>query len=173
MELDIIPLLLALLPALLVGVIAFYFFNLHTKNEEHRRRFLLQKESQKQALPLRLQAYERLALFLERIAPGNLLIRVVPTSNDKEDYEMLLSKMIEQEYEHNLTQQIYISDACWNIIRTAKNTTISLIRKTKSNPEVLDADEFRKTILTELIDKNSPSDTALEFLKKEVAEIFQ
>ena len=67
-----------LLPAIIVGVISYHFFNTHTKQEDGRRRFLLHKDSQKTALPLKLQAYERLTLFLERIAPGNLLTRVKP-----------------------------------------------------------------------------------------------
>ncbi len=46
-----------LLPAVVTGVVAFYFFRLHTRNEEGRRRYLLHKESQKSALPIRLQAY--------------------------------------------------------------------------------------------------------------------
>ncbi len=172
MDLKILDLLLALLPALLVGLIAFYFFNLHTKNEESRRRFLLHRENQKQALPLRLQAYERMALLLERISPGNILLRVAPISDDKDDYETLLSQTIEQEFEHNITQQIYISDECWNIIRTAKNTTITLIRKTKNTDEVTNAEDLRKVILTKLVDNTSPSDAALEYLKKELNDIF-
>ena len=57
-----------LLPAVVTGVVAFYFFKLHTKNEDGRRRFLLHKDTQKNTLPIRLQAYERMALFLERIS---------------------------------------------------------------------------------------------------------
>ena len=66
-ESKIIELLFFILPALLTGAIAYYFFSLHTKNEEGRRRFLLHKEMDKNTLPIRLQAYERMALFLERI----------------------------------------------------------------------------------------------------------
>ena len=163
---------LSILPAILVAAIAFYFFKMHTQNEEYRRRFLLQRESQKDALPLRLQAYERLSLFLERIAPGNLLLRIAPIGKDKEAYEQLLSQTIEQEFEHNITQQIYVSDECWNIVRTAKSTTITLIRKTKNTEEVVDAESLRKVILTKLIDNTSPSDAALSYLKNEVQEIF-
>ena len=91
---NLVQLFFYLLPALLVGALAFYFFNLFTRNEEQRRRFLLQKENQKQALPIRLQAYERMALFLERIAPGNLLLRISPYNESKEDYSTLLVKTI-------------------------------------------------------------------------------
>ena len=71
------------LPSLITGAVAFYFFSLHTKNEEGRRRFLLNKEAQKDALPIRLQAFERMTLFLERINPTKLLIRITPLSEDK------------------------------------------------------------------------------------------
>ena len=83
-----------------------YFENI-LKNEENRRRFLMHKEAQAESLPIRLQAYERLTLFLERISPLQLLIRVKPTTEDKKAYVDLLSATIEQEFEHNLTQQVY------------------------------------------------------------------
>ena len=70
-------------PALITGMIAYYFFKEHTKNEDGRRRFLLHKDMQVNTLPIRLQAYERMALFLERITPSKLLIRVKPTSSDE------------------------------------------------------------------------------------------
>lgn len=90
-------------PALITGMIAYYFFKEHTKNEDGRRRFLLHKDLQVNALPIRLQAYERMALFLERISPNKLLIRISPTSSDKDSYESLLIASIEQEFEHNLS----------------------------------------------------------------------
>jgi len=68
---DIFQLFAFLLPAVVTGAVAFYFFRLHTRNEEGRRRFLLHKSSSKDTLPIRLQAYERMALFLERIALNN------------------------------------------------------------------------------------------------------
>ncbi len=159
------------LPALITGGIAYYFFNLHLKNEENRRSFLLHKENQKQALPLRLQAYERMALFLERIEPSKLLIRVTPNSSDKYDYESLLVFHIEQEFEHNLTQQIYISDKCWTIINTSKNTLIQTIRKANMSDKVDSANKLREVILTDLLDKQSPTSVALAFVKNEVIEI--
>src|SRR5210317_997828 len=99
---SIISLILYAIPALITGIIAYYFFKEHTKNEDGRRRFLLHRDMQVNAMPLRLQAYERMALFLERITPNKLLVRVVPKTSNKEDYEALLIATIEQEYEHNL-----------------------------------------------------------------------
>ncbi|ESU21203.1 hypothetical protein FEDK69T_25700 [Flavobacterium enshiense DK69] len=157
------------LPSIVTGGVAYYIFNSYLKNEEGRRRFLLHKESQKTALPLRLQAYERMALFLERINPGKLLVRVAPLSIDKNDYESLLIHHIEQEFEHNLTQQVYISDECWNIILTAKNTIIQTIRKTTLQVE--NADKLREKLLTDLLEKQSPTVLALSFIKNEITEI--
>jgi hypothetical protein len=173
MDLDkITELLISMLPALLVGAIAFYFFKQHTDNEERRRRFLLQKNMQKEAFPLRLQAYERMALFLERISPSKLLTRVNPTSSNKDDYENLLIATIEQEFEHNLSQQIYVSDECWNIVLAAKNATIQLIRKANMTDKTDSANKLREIILTDLMDKQPPSAAALSYIKKEVGEMW-
>ncbi len=160
-----------LLPAIVVAALAYYFFKEYTKSENGRRRFLIHKENQKTSLPLKLQAYERLSLFLERISPGSLLTRVKPYSDDKEAYEKLLLQSIEQEFEHNLTQQIYVTSECWNIIRTAKNATISIIRKTNMSNKVQNSDKLREIIITDLMDQQAPTDTALSFLKNEVSEI--
>ena len=165
--------LLAVLPSLIVGIVAYYFFKMHTENEEGRRRYLIHKEAQKNAMPLRLQAYERLVLFLERINPAKLLIRISPQSSNKHDYEEYLISQIEQEYEHNLTQQIYISAESWDIITTAKNATIQLIRKSNMSDKVDTANKLREVMLTDLFDKQSPSSIAVAYLKNEVAGMWQ
>jgi hypothetical protein len=159
-------------PALITGIIAFYFFKEHTKNEDGRRRFLLHKDLQVNSLPIRLQAYERMALFLERISPTKLLIRISPTSSNKESYESLLVSSIEQEFEHNLSQQIYLSDECWSIICAAKNATIQLIRKAGFLEKTTSADKLREVILTEMMEKRAPSDAALSYIKNEVSELW-
>jgi len=169
---NILQLLFYLLPAVVTGILAFYFFNLHVRNEEKRRRFLLHKENQKQALPLRLQAYERMTLFLERIAPSSLLVRVKPGKSNKEDYATLLIKTIEQEFEHNLAQQIYVSDECWNVIKASKNATIANIRKTATKEELEDADQMRKHILNTLLEQQPPSETGLSYIKREVKTLW-
>ncbi|MCK0179972.1 hypothetical protein MWU50_11760 [Flavobacteriaceae bacterium S0862] len=168
----IFEVILYAVPALITGMIAYYFFKEHTKNEDGRRRFLLHKDMQVNTLPIRLQAYERMALFLERITPSKLLIRVNPTSSDEGTYESLIVATIEQEFEHNLSQQIYVSDECWNIIVAAKNTTIQLIRKAGLLEKTGTADKLREVILTEMMEKRAPSDAALAFIKKEVGELW-
>ncbi|MCK0156710.1 hypothetical protein MWU65_05935 [Cellulophaga sp. F20128] len=160
-----------LLPSVVTGLVAFYFFKMHTKNEEGRRRFLLHKDIQKNTLPIRLQAYERMALFLERISIPSLVVRVAPIGTDKDAYENLLIKNIEKEFDHNLSQQIYITDDCWNIIKTAKSATIQMIRKA-SMSHADSSDKLREVILNETMDKQSPSTTALSYVKKEIGELW-
>ncbi len=168
----ILELVLYTLPAVITGVVAYYFFKEHTKNEDGRRRFLLHKDMQVTAMPLRLQAYERMALFLERITPSKLLIRVKPTSSNKEDYEALLLSNIEQEFEHNLSQQIYVSDECWNVITAAKNATIQLIRKASLLEKTDTANKIREVVLTEMMERQAPSSAALSYIKNEVGEMW-
>lgn len=160
------------LPAAITGAVAYFFFQNYIKNEESRRRYKIHMEAQRQALPLRLQAYERLVLFLERISPAQLLIRISPQSANKHDYENYVIAQIEQEYEHNLTQQIYISAESWDIITTAKNATIQTIRKTNMSPNIDSANKLREVILTDLFEKQSPSSIAVAYLKNEVAGLW-
>ncbi|KJD36206.1 hypothetical protein PW52_06290 [Tamlana sedimentorum] len=173
MEIEkIIDLFLYTVPTIVTGLIAYYFFKTHIKNEDGRRRFLLKKDLQVNALPTRLQAYERMVLFLERISPPKLLVRVSPISENKEAYESLLIQSIEQEFEHNLTQQIYITDKCWNIITAAKNATIQLIRKASLLEKTDTANKLREVLLNEMMERKSPSDAALAFVKDEVSSIW-
>ncbi len=168
----ILELLSFTIPAIITGVVAYYFFKLHTKNENNRRNFLLRKEKQSLALPLRLQAYERMALFLERLSPASLLVRVPPVGNDKPAYFKKLLTSIEKEFEHNLAQQIYVTDQCWNVIKTAKNSTINIIRDTMLEGELKDARAMREAIIERTATNEPPSNTALAFIKNEVHKIF-
>lgn len=168
---QILQLFAYLLPSVVTGAVAFYFFRLHTRNEEGRRRFLLHKDSQKETLPVRLQAYERMVLFLERIAINNLVVRVAPKGQNKSNYENLLIKQIENEFEHNLSQQVYMSDECWNIIKAAKSATIQIIRSAGMS-ESESADKLREDILNQSMEKQSPSATALAFVKKEISDFW-
>lgn len=161
------------LSSLIVGGIAFYFFKTHVEHLQQKSKLEIKLRYQKETLPIRLQAYERLALLTERLALGNLLNRVKPIGNDKQSYEDLLINTIDQEFDHNLVQQIYVSSECWNIIKTAKNSTISKIRKTNMSDNITDAHKLRETLLMDLLDQsNSPNAIALQAIKKELKSLF-
>lgn len=161
------------IPALITGAIALYFFRMHTQNEKRRRIFELRKEKQSLAMPNRLQAYERMALFLERITPNNLAVRIKPSGNDKPSYFKKLLGTVEQEFEHNLAQQIYLSSECWDVIVTAKNNTLNFIRDIMLEGEVIDAKIMRETIIQRTGQNDLPSTRkAMDFIKEEVQTIF-
>ena len=172
MEQQILNLLMYTIPSLVTGSVAYLFFREHMQNEEERRKFTIVKQLSKESLPMRLQAYERLALFLERISPNKLLLRVAPLSINKQDYEDLLIKNIEQEFEHNLAQQIYLSDNCWNVINASKSATVQLIRKVGVSDKIDSANKLREAILNEMLDKPAPSSAGLHYIKQEVGDIW-
>ena len=168
---DTIPILGMLLPSLITGAIAFYFFKLHLKNEMHRRNSQLLKAEKKQSLPLRLQAYERIALFLERSNPNQLLVRIKPLSKDKAAYCSLLLKTIEQEFEHNLTQQIYITEATWNVVVSSKNATVQLLHGMATDDGIPESQDLRQALLKKALKTPPPSAIALSALKSEVLQL--
>lgn len=167
----IIEIIAYTLPSIVTGGVAYYLFNAYFQDQQNSRRWLMQKENQKQALPLRLQAYERMVLFLERIHPAQLVMRVVPPTEDKNDYATLLIHAIQTEFEHNLTQQIYLTNESWDVVTKSKNTTIQLIRKTSLKMDIANASQLRESILKELIEMEAPSSIAINFLKEELKNI--
>ena len=160
------------LPAFITGGVAFVMMQKFYNSEESKRKFELLRENQKQALPIRLQAYERMVLFLERINPAQLLLRVAPISQSKDDYATLLVHHIQTEYEHNLTQQIYLTSETWDIVLKAKNSTVQMIRKNAIREDIADADKLREAIMLELTETEAPSSVAISFIKEELKRVF-
>lgn len=159
------------LPAAITAITVYGVFNNFAKKEENERRFALLRQNRQEALPLKLQAYERMTLFLERIDPAKLLIRVAPISEKKEDYANYVVSQIDQEFEHNMTQQIYMSDECWGVIVTAKSATVQLLRKYAATQEVTDADNLREHVIRDSFDNPSPSAAALAYIRSEVRQL--
>lgn len=169
---DILPYVLSLLPAAIVGFVANNLFKSHFSNENKRRNFLLHKENMKETLPLRLQAYERMVLFLERIEPHKLLLRVKPYTEDVTDYVNLLAENINQEFEHNLTQQIYISQEAWQMIQTSKNTYIQIIRTLGMQHKDESPNKFREILMKEFMNEAAPTQQAIIYIKEEVSSLW-
>lgn len=163
---------LTLLPTLIVGLVAYYFFANYIRNEEGRRHYELRKESLKELIPYRLQALERMALYLERIDLGSLVLRIKPAGATKQVYENKLVKAVQEEFEHNQAQQIYLSTECWDAVRATKNATIALIRKVGRSEQIDSAEKLRESLLKELIKTASPSQTGLEYIRKETREMW-
>lgn len=171
-EVKILEIATYTLPAIITGGVAFGLLHKFFKNEENKRKFELLRENQRLGLPIRLQAYERIVLFLERINPINLMMRVEPNTLDPQSYATLLVHTIQTEYEHNIAQQIYFSAESWEIILKAKNSIITQIRRFSIEGEVASGEELRTKLLQELTQTESASAVAIGFIKEELKRIF-
>ena len=169
MEDKIIEGLAYALPALVTGGVAFYMMNSFLKQNNSAKKFDMLAQKKKESLPIRLQAYERMILFCERINPIKMLIRVKPVGSDVEGYLQLVIQQIEQEFDHNLVQQLYVSDECWNVIIASKNSLLNKLKQiaAKSNS----ASDFRENVLLDYTKEQPPTDVAVAFLKQEVKKI--
>ena len=130
--------------------------------------------NQKTITPIRIQAYERMVLFLERINPNNLILRVNRKDYNAFQLQSTLIKTIREEYEHNMSQQLYISTQAWEIVKRTKEDIIKLINTAAANlNDDADANELAKKIIELSLDNNKPIVVpALEFIKHEVNRIF-
>jgi hypothetical protein len=171
-EVKILEIATYTLPAIITGGVAFGLLHKFFKNEENKRKFELLRENQRLGLPIRLQAYERIVLFLERINPINLMMRVEPNSLDPQSYATLLVHTIQTEYEHNIAQQIYFTPESWEIILKAKNSIITQIRRFSIEGEVKSGEELRTKLLQELTQTESASAVAIGFIKEELKRVF-
>lgn len=159
------------IPSIATAAVAYYFFNEQLKEHLENRKITAIKD-ESSSTTIRLQAYERLTLFLERINPSQLMVRIIPISENKFDYQNYVIAQIEQEYEHNLSQQIYMSEECWSIITSSKNKTIQLIRAAIASETVTNADSLREYVLKNSMENVMPSKEALFFLKEEVNQLW-
>lgn len=166
MEDKLIEGLLYTLPAIVTGVVVFYIFNGFLKQGLNEKKLTLLADKKKSALPVKLQAHERMLLFCERINPIKMLLRVKPIGTNTKNYLQLLLDTIEQEFEHNMVQQLYISDQCWNVIITAKTAVKNKLKQVAENSST--ANDLRENVLLDYSKTLPPTDTAIAFIKNEV-----
>lgn len=121
---------------------------------------------------MRLQAYERMAMFLERIEPNQLIFRVNNPELTAYQMQTILLSTIRSEYEHNLSQQIYISSDAWDAIKHAKEVVVNIINLSAGKlPDGAMANDLYINIF-EAISNQSPTANAMQILKKEVALLY-
>lgn len=150
------------------------------KQEQDLSRIKLQREGKteqmKTVLNSKLQAYERMTLFLERINPPNLIPRILTPGLSASLLTAKLQQTIREEFEHNLSQQIYISDHSWELVKAAKENILQLINQAgkKAGGNKANAADLAQTILISGFEKESdPVEKALTSLKKDVRELFE
>lgn len=169
MEDKIIEGLAYALPALVTGGVAYLILGRFIEQDNKEKTFNALVEKKRESLPVKLQAYERMLLFCERINPSKLLLRVNPIGDNPENYAQLLIGNIEQEFEHNLVQQLYISEDSWKAVLAAKLAIVAKLRSTAENSET--AKDLRENVLIDYAQQESPANTAISFLKQEVKKL--
>lgn len=125
-------------------------------------------------LPNRLQAYERMALFLERITPGNLILRLNDPALPAKSFQALLINEVREELNHNLSQQVYMSNEAWGRIKNAVEELISLINEAAAElTDEAKAIDLAKIIFGKIAEKEfNHIDSALSFMKQEIQQLF-
>ena len=127
-----------------------------------------------QLLPLRLQAHERLVVFIDRINPANLLLRLHQPGATAGDLQAVILHEIRTEFQHNVTQQLYISTDNWNVIKKIKDDTIAMVNNAVSTlPQDASAADLSRKILNHLAGmEHNPYELTLEVLKKDIHQMF-
>lgn len=170
---DLLELLMDLLkitvPAVVVAVtvakiISGYFKNIKESNDQE-----IKLKTREISLPLRFQAFERLVLLMERVSINNLLLRLSSSGMTVGDYTFELVHNINQEFEHNLSQQLYVSNAAWEKVKVAKDSMIMIVNNCAQSLDAnAPADALVDILLQQLQLQESYAPTdAIFFLKKE------
>jgi hypothetical protein len=158
------------LPSLIVFATAYYLLKQYLNHQTVLKSMEIKSKDDNTLTAVKLQAYERLTLFLERIMPYNLYLRLNNSELNAKTLQNAMLIALQQEYEHNLTQQVYISNNLWKIIKLAKDQTVDIISQCGDhvyNTEGTDAlmNKINK-VMNEL--KINPIEQAKAAIKKEL-----
>jgi len=162
------------IPSLVLFLTVFYILHSYFEDNEKKRQIKTALKNRKLITPLRLQAYERIVLLLERISPESLIMRTSITGMSSKQLQTEMLSSVRAEFEHNLSQQLYVSNEAWEMIKSARSNTIKLINTAADKvPANTQSMHLSTTILEMVMEmEKTPSANAIEFLKKEVQKLF-
>ncbi|OFY45194.1 MAG: hypothetical protein A2Z69_03765 [Bacteroidetes bacterium RBG_13_44_24] len=161
------------IPALLVLLTAWLLLRNMMKNDQDKRKQELILQNSRTVIPIKLQAYERIVLFLERISLESMLVRVSSSGMSAAQLHSTLLTTIRSEFEHNLSQQIYMSPQAWEVVRNARSNMIKIINsEIEKMPEKATGMEFSRRLLETVmgLDKE-PTRAAIEYIKGEIGRM--
>ena len=159
-----------ILPALIVFATVYFMMKRYLDMQYSSEVLRFKQEQAKNTLPIKLQAYERMAMFCERISLDNLSYRLSSQNIDAQSMSNAMLIAIQQEFEHNMSQQVYISEKLWQIITMAKDqmqniiTTAAADRSIGNSPAAL----VQKAIALQKEMGGNPVETAKRAIKKEI-----
>jgi hypothetical protein len=161
------------IPALIVFFTAWILLRNMIRNDQDKRRQELVLQNSRTVTPIKLQAFERIVLFLERISLESLIVRVSSPDMSASQLHTSLLNAIRSEFEHNLSQQIYMSPQAWEIVRNARSGMIKIIN---SEAEKLKAGasgmELSRMLLEKVMELDKePTRVAIDYLKGEIGRM--
>ena len=167
-------LLMYTVPSIIVFLTAYFMLKSFIDKEYKSKLMDIRMDNQKQITPIRLQACERIVLFCERIAINSLVMRVHRSGMSARLLHSELLTTIRNEYEHNISQQLYVSKAAWDAVKSAKEETIKAINISASK---VSDDATGLELCTVILDLSTrvdklPTDYAIEVIKAEIRQIF-
>lgn len=127
-----------------------------------------------QTLPLKLQAYERLILLIERLNPENMLLRLNSQGISARELQAMVLMEIRNEYQHNITQQIYVSSRAWSTVKRVKEDTLNLMNNAgRELPDNASGFDLARLVLQHLSKlENSPYEISARLLKSDLEDLF-
>jgi hypothetical protein len=161
-----------ILPSLVVFLTVFFLVRYYFRSEDKKLQHQRLMNNHNLITPLRLQAYERIAIFLERISFESLIMRTNKQGYTCQQLQSELLKAVRSEFDHNLSQQIYISQPAWEVVKSAKIKTIQQInliseKTDKAGPSI----NLSKALLESLMDSEKEPHDAINMIKKELREL--
>jgi len=165
--------LMITIPALIVFLTSYFLLRNMLRNDQDKRRQELLLQGSRTVTPIKLQAYERIVLFLERISLESMLLRVSMADMTASQLHSVLLTTIRSEFEHNLSQQIYMSQQAWEVARNARSNMIKIInREAEKMPPDSSGIALSKQLLERIMElEKEPTRVAIEFIKAEVARM--
>lgn len=115
------------IPGMVVFATAYYMLKLYTENQQQLTAMAQRQEAMKVTLPLRLQAYERLMLLCDRVILPNMLFRLRLPGMKVGELKNVLLLTIQQEFDHNTSQQLYVSETLWQIMSLARQEAAAAV----------------------------------------------
>ena len=162
------------IPAALVLYLAYLLVRSFLNKQLDEIALSARQKNQEIVVPIRLQAYERVVLLLERITPSNLISRLSNSDYSAEEFHQILVHEIRNEFNHNLSQQVYMSDSAWTYVITAVEQTISVINSSASGlAEKAKGFDLARAILENASgeEMDTPKQ-AIRYIKEEIQDVF-
>ena len=158
-------------PALIVFLTVYLVMKTYLDKQYQIQLLQFKKDQKNTTTPLKLQAYERLSLFCERISVPNLVLRMKTKGASSAALRVSLLMAVQQEFEHNISQQIYISDQLWEIIKLARTETIELINSVAEKVDMKsDSDQLANALVNVYASmERSATQSALSAIRQEAA----